>query len=235
MAWIPVPERLAILKNNQGWFGRAPKEFQDAVLSRCAWVTCPAGRSVYQTTDTHINFCGIVEGAVEIYSRFGAGDNPLLHIVHEGAWIGYGTVVGRSAPRVSAVARVDTLMAAIPDRVLRSLLGERPEWWEVIASGVMEYGDTAISAYADSLLDDHDRRCASVLLRITGLNPPLRSRVDRTDVPVTQGELAAMAHVSRTTLVQALSRFESRGLVERGYRTLRVVDAAGLRAVAAGR
>jgi DNA-binding GntR family transcriptional regulator len=43
-----------------------------------------------------------------------------------------------------------------------------------------------------------------------------------------------MAHVSRTTLVQALRRFEARGLVERGYRTLRVVDAPGLRAIAAG-
>ena len=234
MAWIPIPERLAILKNNEGWFGRAPKEFQDAVLSRCAWVTCPAGRPIYRTTDTQVNFCGIVEGAVEIYSRFGVGDNPLLHIAHEGSWIGYGTVVGRSAPRVSAVARVDTLMAGIPDRNLRALLEARPEWWEVIASGIMEYGDTAISAYADSLLDDHDRRCASVLLRITGLNPPRRSRPERTDVPVTQGELASMAHVSRSTLVQALRRFEARGLIERGYRTLRVVDAPGLRAIAAG-
>lgn len=234
MALIPIPERLAILKDNEGWFGRAPREFQDAILSRCSWVTCPAGRPIYQTSDTHVNFCGIVEGAVEIYSRFGAGDNPLLHIVHEGTWIGYGTVVGRSAPRVSAVACVDTLLAGIPDRILRALLKARPEWWEIIASGIMEYGDTAISGYADSLLDDHHRRCASVLLRITGLNPPRRSRPERTDVPVTQSELAAMAHVSRTTLVQVLCRFEGLGLVERGYRTLRVVDAAGLRAIAAG-
>ncbi len=234
MPQMPIPERLAILKNNEGWFGRAPQEFQDAVLARSTWVTCPAGRPIYQSTDTHVNFCGIVEGAVEIYSRFGAGDNPLLHILHEGSWIGYGTVVGRSAPRVSAVACVDTLMAAIPDRVLRALLQARPEWWEVIASGIMEYGDTAISAYTDSLLDDHDRRCASVLLRTTGQNPPRRSHPERTDVPLTQGELATMAHVSRTTLVQALRRFEARGLVERGYRTLRVVDAPGLRAIAAG-
>jgi CRP/FNR family transcriptional regulator, cyclic AMP receptor protein len=231
---IPVPERLAILTRNEGWFGRAPPEFQQAVLSRCAWVTCPAGQPIYRTTDTHVNFCGIVEGAVEIYSRFGAGDNPLLHIVQEGSWIGYGTVVGRSAPRVSAVARVDTLMAGIPDRILRALLQARPEWWEVIASGVMEYGDTAISAYADSLLDDHDRRCASVLLRITGLNLPRRSHPDRAEVPVTQAELATMSHVSRTTLVQVLRRFEARGLVEQGYRTLRVADAAGLSALAAG-
>lgn len=235
MSRLPIPERLAILKDNEGWFGRAPADFQDAVLGRCAWVTCPAGQPIYRATDTYINFCGIVDGAVEIYSRFGAGDNPLLHILHEGSWIGYGTVVGRSAPRVSVVARVETLMAAIPDRVLRSLLAERPEWWEAIASGIMEYGDTAISAYADSLLDDHDRRCASVLLRITGLNPPPRSRPERTDVPVTQEELATMAHVSRTTLVQVLKGFEARGLVERGYRTLRVADAPGLRALVMGR
>jgi len=154
--------------------------------------------------------------------------------MHEGSWIGYGTVVGRSAPRVSAVARVDTLMAAIPDRVLRSLLGERPEWWEVIASGVMEYGDIAISGYADSLIQDNDRRCACVLLRITGLSPPRRSRLDRTHVPVTQDELATMVRVSRTTLVQVLRGFEARGLVQQGYRTLRVADAAGLRALASG-
>jgi DNA-binding GntR family transcriptional regulator len=54
-------------------------------------------------------------------------------------------------------------------------------------------------------------------------------------VPVTQEELATMAHVSRTTLVQVLRRFEARGLVEQGYRTLRVTDVSGLSALASGR
>jgi hypothetical protein len=26
MDWMPVPERLVILKDNEGWFGRAPQE-----------------------------------------------------------------------------------------------------------------------------------------------------------------------------------------------------------------
>jgi CRP/FNR family transcriptional regulator, cyclic AMP receptor protein len=232
---IPIPERLSILTRHEGWFGRAPQEFQEAVLSRCTWVTCPAGRPIYQTTDKHVNFCGIVEGAVEIYSRFGAGDNPLLHIVHEGSWIGYGTVVGRSAPRVAATARVDTLMAAVPDRTLRALLEGRPEWWELIGRGIMEYGDTAISAYADSLIQDNYRRCACNLLRITGQVFPRRSRPERTDVPVTQDELAAMVKVSRTTLVQVLRQLESCGMVEPGYRKLRISDVQGLSALAAGR
>jgi CRP-like cAMP-binding protein len=232
---MATSECLEILTRNEGWFGRAPREFQEAVLSRCDWVTCPAGQAIYQATDTHIRFCGIVDGAVCIYSRFGAGDNPLLHVVHEGFWIGYGTVVARGEPRVTAVARVDTLLAGIPDRALRALLEARPKWWEVIASGIMEYGDTAISGYADSLIQDNDRRCACSLLRITGHMFPRRSRPERTEVPITQDELATMVKLSRTTLLQVLRRLEQRRLVEQGYRTLRVIDVPGLTKLALGR
>lgn len=232
---MSMSERISVLTQNEGWFGRAPREFQDAVLSRCEWKVCTAGQTIYQATDEQADFCGIADGAVDIYSRFGAGDNPLLHIMHEGSWIGYGTIVARERPRVTAVARLDTLLACVPERVLRELLGARPEWWQVIATGVLEYGDLAISAYADALIPDNDRRCACTLLRIAGLKPPRRARPERTEVPVTQDELATMVNLSRTTLVQVLRGFERRGLVEQGYRTLRVVDVPGLTAVERGR
>jgi len=73
-----------------------------------------------------------------------------------------------------------------------------------------------------------------VLLRITGQKPPRRSRLERTEVPVTQDELATMSGLSRTTLVQVLRRWEHRGLIEQGYRTLRIVDVPALKAVEAG-
>jgi len=230
---IPISERLAILAQNEGWFGCAPQAFQEAVLSRCEWALCPAGRVIQQVTDQPIWFCGIVDGSVDLYSRFGAGDNPLMHVMHEGAWLGYGTVVARAQPRVTAVARVDTLLGRVPRRALRALLDARPEWWAVIAAGALEYGDIAIGAYVDSLLADKDRRCASALLRIAGLKHPRRSRPERTEVDVTQDELATMVKLSRTTLVQVLRRFERRGLVRQGYRMLRITDVPGLAAVEA--
>jgi hypothetical protein len=152
MPKIPMAERLEVLTRNEGWFGRAPKAFQDAVLSRCEWRVCPAGQMIYQATDEQADFCGVADGTVDFYSRFGAGDNPLLHIAHEGFWIGYGTVVAGERPRATMVARVDTLLACVPERVLRELLNARPEWWRVIATGILEYGDTAISAYVDALI-----------------------------------------------------------------------------------
>jgi len=235
MLMMSMSKRLSVLTQNEGWFGRAPKDFQDAVLARCEWKIRAAGQTIYQATDEQADFCDIADGEVDIYSRFGAGDNPLLHILHEGFWLGYGTVVARERPRVTAVARVDTLLACVPERVLRELLGARPDWWRVVGTGILEYGDIAISAYADSLIPDNDRRCACTLLRIAGLKPPRRARPERSQVHITQDELATMVNLSRTTLVQVLRKFERSGLIEQGYRTLRVLDVPGLTAVQSGR
>lgn len=229
---MPIEERHAILTEHEGWFGRATPEFQQAVLSRCEWREVTAGQQIYRATDAEVDLCGIVDGTVEIYSRFGAGDNPMLHLSHEGSWIGYGSAAGGRPVRISTLARTSVLLASVPRRIIWELLRERPEWWQFIAHACLEYGDIAISGFADSLLQDNDRRCACTLLRIAGLSFPCRSRPARRSVPITQDELATLVNVSRTTLLQILRRFEERGLVEQAYRALRVVDAAGLKEIA---
>jgi CRP-like cAMP-binding protein len=235
MKSMPLASRFAILTDNEGWFGRAAPDFQQAVLSRCVWREIPAGQHIYSASDAHADTCGIVEGTVEIYSRFGAGDNPMLHLTHEGSWIGYGSAIRGQVVRVTTMARTNVLLACVPWRETQDLLSLRPDWWRFFAGGALEYGDLAISAYADSLLASSDRRCACALLRLAGLQRPQRSRPERPLVPITQDELATLVRVSRTTLLQILRRFEERGLVEQAYRALRVVDAAGLKEIGEGR
>jgi CRP/FNR family cyclic AMP-dependent transcriptional regulator len=231
----PLAERSAVLTDNEGWFGSAAPEFQRAVLSRCEWRDVAPGQRIYRATDAEVDLCGIVDGTVEIYSRFGAGDNPMLHLSHEGSWIGYGSAAGGRPVRISTMARTSVLLACVPRRIIGELLREQPEWWQFMAHACLEYGDIAISGYADSLIPDSDRRCACTLLRIAGLRFPQRSCPERRSVPITQDELATLVNVSRTTLLQILRRFEERGLVEQAYRALRVVDAAGLKEIAEGR
>jgi CRP-like cAMP-binding protein len=234
MQQIPLAERRAILTDHEGWFGGAAPEFQQALLARCAWREVAAGQPIYRASDVQADPAGIVDGTVEIYSRYGAGDNPMLHLLHEGSWIGYGSAFG-GAVRVTVVARTRVLLAVVPARVMQELLHARPEWWRYLASAVLEYGDIAISAYADSLIQAGDRRCACTLLRLAGLQFPRRSRPERRSVPITQDELATLVNLSRTTLLQILRRFQERGLLEQAYRTLRIVDAGGLADIAAGR
>jgi len=232
---IPIAERIALLRRNEGWFGCAPKAFQDAVLARCDWFTCATGQPVYTAADESADLLGVADGTVEFYSRFASGDNPLLHIAHEGMWVGYGPLLSGQAPRHTVIARTDTLFARIPRRAVQELLDTRPEWWRVLGCAALEYGDIAASGFADLLVPDNDSRCARMLLRLGGLRYPRRSRSERRDVPVTQDELADMVNVSRSTLVQILRRFERDGLVAQGYRTLHVLDVPRLESLAAGR
>jgi len=232
---LPVTERCAILTDNEGWFGSAGPDFQQAVLSRCRWREVPAGQVIHRASDPESDLSGIVDGTIEIYSRYGAGDNPMLHLAHEGFWIGYGAAVLRGQrPRITAVARTAVLLASVPSRGIQELLHEHPEWWPCFTRAIVEYGDIAISAYADSLIHASDRRCACTLLRVAGLQFPRRSRHEQPAIPITQDELATLVKVSRTTLLQILRRFEDRGLVEQGYRSLRVLDPAGLEEIAVG-
>ncbi len=130
----------------------------------------------------------------------------MLHLSHEGSWIGYGAAVRGQPLRVTTVARTNVLFACVPWRAMQELLHDRPDWWQFIARACLEYGDIAISGYADSLIADSDRRCACTLLRIAGLKFPRRSRPERRSVPITQDELATLVNVSRTTLPRENSR-----------------------------
>jgi CRP/FNR family cyclic AMP-dependent transcriptional regulator len=234
LAEIPIADRIAVLEGNECWFGLAPKDFRDALLARCEWRTCAAGQPIYHAVDESADLMGIADGTVEFYSRFAAGDNPLLHLAHEGFWLGTGSVLSGGAPRVSVIARTDTLVARIPTRAVQALLESQPLWWRALGRSALEYGDLAISAYADLLVADTECRCARTLLRIGGLRYPRRTHTERRDVLLSQEELAALVNVSRTTLVQILRSLERRGLITQGYRSMRIVDLPRLQALAAG-
>jgi len=231
---IPIPERLQLLTRGEGWFGRAPREFKEPVLGAVDWRTCLAGEALYRVIDESGDVIGIVDGCIDVYSRFAPGENPLLHIGHEGLWFGVGPLLSGQRRRATVVARTDALLARLPSRAMRQLLAAEPEWWRVLGTGALEYGDYFAAAYAEMLISDSARRCAATLLRITGLRPLRRARPDRASVVVTQAELARLVNVvSRTTLVQILQQLERNGLIEQGYRTLRVRDANALEAIAA--
>jgi CRP-like cAMP-binding protein len=234
MAEVATPERLRVLKEHEGWFGKGPAELQDALLARCVWRTYPAWTAIQRATDARSDLHGIADGTVEVFSRFGIGDNPLLHLLHEGAWVGVGALVSGGSPPLSVSARTETTCAMVPQRAAYELLAARPEWWRVFARAMLETVGVALTSYADMLISDKERRCACGLLRVTGLLPPRRSRPERAEAAVTQEELASIVNVSRTTLLQILRQFEAAGLIEQGYRRVRVLRPADLEAVARG-
>lgn len=232
---MAIAERVGVLERNDGWFGRAPPAFRDVLLARCEWRRCTAGQPVHHAADEYVDLFAIVDGVVEFYSRFASAENPLLHLAHEGFWFGYGPMLTGQPSRMAAIARTDTLLARVPSVTVQGVLAKHPEWWRVIAAGAIEYGDIAVQAFSDLMIPDVDCRCARTILRLAGLRNPRRTRTNGRTVPVTQHELATLLRLSRNAVVPVLQRFEHRGLVSRGYRSLEILDVARLEAIADAR
>ena len=113
---------------------------------------------------------------------------------------------------------------------VRGLLEEQPEWWRCFLRPASIIGDIALNIAADLLIRDSERRCAAVLLRLSGRRFADPEDLEPVDVAVTQDDLAGAANLSRSSVKSMLGRLAARGLIEQGYRGIVVRAPAALRA-----
>jgi CRP-like cAMP-binding protein len=73
---------------------------------------------------------------------------------------------------------------------------ERPEWWRHFLQPALTYGDVSNTVAADLLIRDSERRCAAVLLRLSGRRFAGPDDSSPVEVPLTQDDLAGAANLS---------------------------------------
>jgi len=217
-----------------GWFDRAPREFQYAVMRLASRRELPRGALVYRGGDVDAGLYGIVSGCVEFTSRFSVPDSPIFYISHAGTWFGVGPLVSGQPRRVSATARTECTVLHVPAVALLKVLADRPVWWREIAASAIEYGDVASVVYTDIQIPESRRRCIAVLLSACGCRFPGGPSDAPLDAHLTQSELAAMANVSRNTLGTILRDLQDRDLVRLGYGSIMPLAPATLREIVAG-
>jgi hypothetical protein len=110
------------------------------------------------------------------------------------------------------------------------VLAEHPQWWRFLLQPAIIYGDTSQNAAADLLIRDSERRCAAVLLRLSGLRFARPDDAKPVQVPLTQSELAGAANLSRNSVGTMVKRLVARGLIEQGRQGIVVCAPMALRA-----
>ena len=213
-----------------GWLRSTPVEFRNALLARCRWECLEVGTQIQLGGEENGELIGLAGGIIELRTVLGSADTPIMHFVHPVVWFGYGPIAfGR--PRVAAAnTRSPVWVARASHGSVRGLLDKRPEWWRHFLQPAATNGDIALSIAADLLIRDSERRCAAVLLRLSGhrfIGPNDREPVD---VPITQDELADATNLSRSSVRSILHRLVARKLIEQGYRGIVVRAPAALRA-----
>ena len=205
-------------------------DFQRAVLSRCDWACLEAGAPIQFGGEERGELIGLARGIVELRTILGRADTPIMHFAHPVFWFGFVPIVSSRPRPLAASAKTQVWVARIPQADLGALLAERPEWWRHLIPPSLVYGDVAVTIAADLLIRDSERRCAAVLLRLSGRRSAGPKDSEPVEVAVTQDELAGAANLSLTSVRTMLSRLKARRLIELGYRGMIVCAPAALRA-----
>lgn len=211
-----------------GWLSRAPAPFRLAVLKSTIWYEAPAATEFIHSHDTEGGLFAVADGIAEISFLNAHPDTRALHVARAGFWAGQRPLLGR-ARTLSVRARTDVLWALVPQATLRALLAQEPAWWEQIAQLSEDSAELLSWAVADLTRHDSRKRAAALLLRLAGCRLQQDGNPPPLEIALPQGDIAAMAVMSRSTFGKALAEFTKRGWVEGRYARILLLDAAGMR------
>ncbi len=216
------------------WISASPPEFRTALLGRAVWRQQDRGDIIARAGDTAADIFGLATGTMSFTTDKGPADNRLTHIMHPGDWFGVVPILNGGGRSGEIAMRTSGLLARIPGPAIEAMMAETPRWWREIGRLSVLFAQIAAGAAADLMIADNRQRCAATLLRLAGVRH--RDRIgDGDGTPVVaelgQDELGAVANLSRNSVNRILRDFDTLGLVQVGYRTITLPDAARLRAL----
>jgi CRP-like cAMP-binding protein len=212
-----------------GWFGGLPAALQRLILQESTVRTYRKGQVIVREGEPTKGMFAVLEGRIRGVRAVGDGGEVLLHVGEAGFWFGYYSLFHRRPSVGSIVADTQVRVLHLPPARFERIVADEPRYYR-------EFADLALEHYA---------MLFKYVVDLPGLRPEDRLRVRLADIAavrrrdrpshgpvsvnVSQSDLASMLGVSRQTLSALLGQLQTRGLIEVGFRSIRVLDEARLR------
>lgn len=207
------------------WFDSLPAALQALILERSRERRFGPGEFLVREGEPGKGMHGLLEGRTRHLRSVGDGDEVLMHVGEPGIWFG-------EYPLLSGQPSIGSIVA---DTAVRTLFLPRAEFDRIVeaepryyrAFNLLQCERFALSyrlvAEARGLPPEDwlHRRLAGVA-EVQGR--AAAAPAAQTTLAMSQTELANMVGVSRQTLNVLLSRLQARGLVEIGYRKIRLLS-----------
>ncbi|GAB2463994.1 Crp/Fnr family transcriptional regulator [Comamonas humi] len=186
-----------------------------------------AGQYLWRAGERPTAWVGVMRGAVKLCVPTEDGRSIAL-CGFAGSWFGEASLLHEGACfDCDAVALHDLTMLTLPAEAFQHLLRESPTFSRFLLGLMAERNLQFMRLNTAQQLPNITSRVARCLgALITPLNFPFP---DAGQLNVTQSELADFCRVSRSRLNEALLALEREGLLELGYRSVRLKDVERLR------
>jgi len=214
----------------RGWLALTPPDFSRRVLERIRLREFERGTAVFRAGDAPGGPWAILEGAARIEMPLPGTAPHFVHLAASGFWFGEGPLIAGNRRAVTVIAVQRSTLATLPIEDCHAILKADPAAWRWIALLSVMTTDLSLGVAVDSLLRNPAQRTAALLLRLAGLRNVFFKSADPLPVQLSQERLGQLVNLSRNSITPILRDFVKRGLIEMGYGSIRVVDAAGLAA-----
>ena len=172
----------------------------------------------------------ILSGAVRVSHQTPGTREYVYAVLGPGSYFGLATAVRRAAFTADARAFGATDLAVLSGPSLVTMLDERPRLWRHVSALLARRLRLALLTLRDNSVAPLPQRIARRLLG-HALSSDLGG-LTQVEVRMTQADLALMLGAGRPRTNAALKKLERDGLVRAGYRSITILDLAGLRRLA---
>lgn len=217
---MTIYEEISARLGANSWFANLPAAVQQSVCREGRVASLQAGQWIYSEGDSDTGICAVLEGYLRLEVGVGNDRDVLVGLTQASGIIGQSQPQGGGPRIVTARAGGAARVLLLSDAAIERIAGQHPSFWRAINALLYQQLNFAVHAHAQYLLLDPAGRVAALLLQLT---------VDD-NVPASQSDIAEMTGLSRKTVNGHLAQFEAKGLVSCGYRSIRLLDVAGLRA-----
>ena len=209
-------------------FRDLPKSEIERLAKTTTMVTVSKGRVIYRPGESNAALFLLKKGRVQIVRESADGKRLVLATLGPETFFGEMALIGQRFPQNStAEALEDAIVCVLSRHDLEQLILEHPKvglrFLEQISARLLE---------TELIVEDFAFK--SVPARLAGVLLRLAETAEDRAVDASHQELADMIATYRETVTLTLNRFQDQGLVELGRRSVRVLDPAGLQAVAEG-
>lgn len=176
----------------------------------------------------------LLAGWVKVVSVTRDGQEVMLALRGPGELIGElaGEATGYRTGTVRSIDAVRSLIIA--HEAFSAFLDTHPNADRAYRKMVtMRWHETA-TALIDRSTTDGAQRLARLLIDLAARHGVTRGSAVNIEMPITQGELASLAGVSRATMTRAFNEWRRRAIIQTGKGRITITNMDGLRKIAAG-
>lgn len=228
----PAPWILRLLREGT-WFSGLPAELQEAIVRRSTVRAFRRGQQVTRAGARVEGLVGLIEGRLEVTRPVGPSGEDLVHVGEPGFWIGEYALLTGDVAVVGTVAATAVKILLLRRADFERMVAEEPRWFRPFATLALTRYALMVRQLADTRILPPESRLRTRLADLVALRRAERAIPGAVVLRISQEQLARIVGVSRQTLNPMLAALRAEGLVETGFRSIRVPDPDALGAYAA--